>query len=511
MPINRRQAMGAAIAAGAGLATRSPFAQTARTGADEPFEELGRAVGGRLIPVRSPLVECAGADGAGATALFESLKNPYRLGDEPGLTQTLGWVDAWVSRPSDYAIAAETAADVAAAIRFAQTHGLRLVVKGGGHSYFGNSNAARSLLLWTRRMAGIETHDAFRPDGAPADVGALPAVSIGAGAIWGKVYEAVAVQAGRYVQGGGCLTVGVAGFVCGGGFGSLSKAFGTGASNLLEAEVVTADEEVRTVSPYRDPELFFSLTGGGGGTFGVVTRLTLRTDPLPATIGAVQFSVTAASDDAWRRLVAQVVAFYSSALFNPTWGEQLRFRPGRRLSVAMVFQGLAEARSREVWQPFFSWLAARPSDYILAGEPLVIAVPARSFWDPAFLRSLPGIVLADNRPAAPASNVFWACNEDQAAQVLYAYQSAWIPAALLKQDRQDALVDALIAAAVEWSVALHTNKGLAGGSPEAIERTRQTATNPAVLDAFALLICGAVGPPAWPGIPGPLASRVAVT
>ena len=502
MPINRRKAMGGAIAAGAALTTRQTFAQTPRLSADAALDGLGRAVKGRLIPVRSPLAACARADGAGATALFETLKNPYLLGDEPGLTQTLGWVDAWTSQPSDFAIAAESAADIAAALRFARAHDLRLVVKGGGHSYFGNSNAAGSLLLWTRRLAGIEIHDAFRPDGAPATVEPVPAVSIGAGAIWGKVYEAVAVQAGRYVQGGSCLTVGVAGFVCGGGFGSLSKAYGTGASNLLEADVVTADGQIRTVSPYRNPELFFALRGGGGGTFGVVTRLTLRTKPLPATIGAVQFSVTAASDKAWRRLVAHVVSFYAEALFNPTWGEQLRFGPGRRLSVAMVFHGLSEAQARAVWQPFFAWLAAQPKDYTLAGEPLVIAVPARSFWDPAFLRTLPGIVLGDDRPDAPASNVFWAANQGEAAQMLYAYQSAWIPAALLAQDRQHALVDAMIAAAAEWSVTLHTNKGLAGGSPDAIKRTRRTATNPAVLDAFALLICAAEGPPAWPGIPG---------
>ena len=59
--------------------------------------------------------------------------------------------------------------------------------------------------------------------------------------MWGHVYAEVMAKAGRYVQGGGCMTVGVAGFLNGGGFGSLSKRYGMGAASLLEAEVVTAD------------------------------------------------------------------------------------------------------------------------------------------------------------------------------------------------------------------------------------------------------------------------------
>src|SRR5262249_19757877 len=64
------------------------------------------------------------------------------------------------------------------------------------------------------------------------------------------------------------------------------------------------------------------------------------------------------------------------------------------------------------------------------------------------------------------------------------------------------LADALFAATRHWSVTLHVNKGLAGAPAEAIDAARQTATNPAVLDAFALMISAAEGPPAYPGVPG---------
>jgi FAD/FMN-containing dehydrogenase len=157
--------------------------------------------------------------------VFKALKNPYYLGDEVGLTQSLGWVDAWTSRPSVYAVAARTD-DVVAAVNFAREHNLRIVVKGGGHSYQGTSNAADSLLIWTRRMDGITVHDAFVGAGCAGTQAPQPAVTIEAGAIWGHVYDAVTTKGGRYVQGGGCLTVGVAGLIQSGGFGSFSKATG---------------------------------------------------------------------------------------------------------------------------------------------------------------------------------------------------------------------------------------------------------------------------------------------
>src|SRR5581483_7481158 len=142
-------------------------------------------------------------------------------------------------------------------------------VKGGGHSYLGGSNAPDSLLVFTRPMNGIELHDAFVPTGTHAEP--VHAVSVGAGCIWLHVYDAVTTHGGRYVQGGGCTTVGVAGLVQGGGFGSFSKKFGLAAASLLEAEVVTADGVRRIANACRHPDLFWALKGGGGGTFGIVT------------------------------------------------------------------------------------------------------------------------------------------------------------------------------------------------------------------------------------------------
>ncbi len=63
----------------------------------------------------------------------------------------------------------------------------------------------------------------------------------------------------------------------------------------------------------------------GGGSLGVVTRLTLRTHALPEFFGAAFMTIKATSDAAFRRLIGRVVGFYNESLFNPHWGEQIAF------------------------------------------------------------------------------------------------------------------------------------------------------------------------------------------
>ena len=110
-------------------------------------------------------------------------------------------------------------------------------------------------------------------------------------------------------------------------------------------------------------------------------------------------------------------------------------------------------------------------------------------------------MVADARPGAPAHHIQWAGDQGQVGQFVHGYKSAWMPAALLQQARQPSLVDALFAASRYWEFALHFNKGLAGAPADAIAAARDTAMNPGVLDAFALVIMGAEGPPAYPGMP----------
>jgi FAD/FMN-containing dehydrogenase len=467
------------------------------------WRRLDQQVGGQLIKVRSPLVDCVNARDRRACAEFmKQVKNPYYLGDEVGLTQTLGWVDAWTSRPSVYAVAVRTTADVVATVNFARENSLRLVVKGGGHSYLGTSNAPDSLLIWTRRMNAITVHDAFVAWGCADREAPQPAVTVEAGAIWMHTYNEVTTKAGRYVQGGGCTTVGVAGLIQSGGFGSLSKRYGLAAGGLLEAEIVTADGKVRIANTCTNTDLFWGIKGGGGGSLGVVTRLTLKTHDLPEFFGAVTTTIKATSDAAYRQLIARVIAFYSENLFDPHWGEQIVFRRDNAVAIRMVFQGLTRQQAEDVWRPFFDWVSGAPQDFVIESAPRVVTVPAGKYWDAAFLRRFPGVVVADDRPGAPEGNVAWAGDAGQAAQVLHAFQSSWLPATLLQRAARERLAAALFAATRHWGLALHFNKGLAGAPAAEVRATRDTAMNPAVLDAFALVICGAEGPPAYPGISG---------
>ena len=463
------------------------------------WAELDDQVGGNLIDVQG-LFDACGAN-AGSRACRESLdnlSNPYWISDQPAGTEVSGWLDAWTPAPSVYAIRARNAADVAAGVAFAREHKLRLVVKGTGHSYLGTSNAPDSLLIWTRAMRQISLHDAFVGQGCEGRAAPTPAVSAGAGAVWMDLYNAVTTEAGRYVQGGGCTTVGVAGLVQSGGFGSFSKGFGLVAASLLEAELVTADGRIRVVNDCLEPDLFWALKGGGGGTFGVVTRLTLRTHDLPASFGFAVGTIEARSDAAFRALLEHVVVFYRDNLFNPHWGEQIRVGPGNRLDLAMVSQGLDAAQVRSLWRPLFDWVNSSPDDLVVTAPLFAGAGDARTWWD---VDGNPAMI-PDTRPGAPPNRGWWQGDQGQVGAFIHGYDSLWLPAGLLQPGRRTELVDALFAASRYERVELHTNKGLAGATDEVLAAARQTAINPAASDAFALAIVADGEAPAYPGLPG---------
>jgi FAD/FMN-containing dehydrogenase len=494
-------------------AALSPFAAIARPAArrvrpGDPawpsqalWDELKQKVGGNLVVPRPLAAACQTApDGEACLALAKDLKDPFYIGDQPGGTQSSGWVDAWTPRQSAYAVAAHKPEDVVAAVNFAREHNLRLVVKGGGHSYQGTSNAPDSLLVWTRAMNDVTLHDGFVPKGLEGVAAPTPAASIGAGAMWIDAYDAVTTKGGRYVQGGGCTTVGVTGLVQSGGFGSFSKGFGTAASHLLEAELVTADGVLRTVNARHDRELFWAIKGGGG-SLGVVTRVTLKTHELPQTFVANIGFVQAKSDDAFRRLIARFVGHYADNLFNPHWGESVSFHPENRLEFSMLGQGLSQAEAQAAWAPFVKWVAAAPQDYSAVG-PLNFALPARTFWD-APTQKKNGAMTLDAQPGAAPDRGYWTGDGGQVGTFWYGYDSIWMPASLLEPGQRDRLAGALFEASRPGTFALHFNKGLAGAPPQALAASRDTATNPDVLHAFALAITANAGPQAYPGLPGP--------
>ena len=487
-------------------ATRRP---TQRTRPNDPgwpgedkWQALSRAVEGRVSKVPPLFVGCdANRDEPRCKEALQNVHNPFFIGDQPGGTQVSGWVDAWTPEASVYVVSAHRTADVVAAVNFARDNNLRLVVKGGGHSYQGTSNAKDSLLIWTRAMNAIILHERFVPlacGGAPQ-----PAVTVETGAMWIDVYDAVTTRAGKYVQGGGCATVGVAGLISSGGFGSFSKNYGMAAAGLLEAEIVTADGVARRVNACKDPDLFWAIKGGGGGSFGVLTKLVLRMRELPQWFGAASMTIAAQSDAAFRRLVEQFVGFYAQNLLNPHWGEQVAVRPDNTLHVSMVSAGLDQAQAETVWKPFLDWIRAAPQDFKFTDGPDIGSMAPQRWWDAEWRRSRGNTaMIADARPGAPATHAWWTGDKDQVGALIHGFESLWLPASLLGPRQQAQLADALVAGSRHWEVQLHCNKGLAGAPPEARSAARDVATNPAVIESFALALVANGGPPAYPGLPG---------
>jgi hypothetical protein len=490
-------ALGApALASAAALARRIRPSDPAWP-SEAAWDALKRGVGGELVKPQTVWATCEAQPGTAACAAsLKYVRNPFALGDDPGGTQVSGWLDAWTPKASAYAVAARSTADVVEAVNFARRHNLRLVVKGAGHSYLGGSNAPDSLLIWTRHMNRIELHDAFVPSGCSTPP--TPAVTMDAGCMWIDAYTAVTTKAGRYVQGGGCTDVGVAGLVLGGGFGSFSKRFGLAAASLLEAEIVTADGVVRTVNACQHPDLFWALKGGGGGSFGVVTRLTLKTYDLPERLGGAGAKIKAASPEAYRRLVARFVDHYAESLFNPHWGEELHLFKDT-IEVSMSCQGLDSDQAKAVWAPLFDWVRASPKDFTFVDEADVGTGRAQTYWEVSNNDSM----TMDDRPGAAPGHGWWKGDQDQVSIFLHGYESQWLPASLLQPSERGRLTDALVAGSQFMIVQLHFNKGLAGAPPEVNAQARQCATNPAVADAFCLMLTATGGPPPLPGLPGP--------
>lgn len=101
--------------------------------------------------------------------------------------------------------------------------------------------------------------------------------SVGPGLRWQDVYEWIG-QYGRVVVGGRYPTVGVSGYLLGGGISFLSGQYGWGANNVKNYEIVTADSQILNVNASFHPDLFWALKGGSSN-FGIVTRFDLQTFP----------------------------------------------------------------------------------------------------------------------------------------------------------------------------------------------------------------------------------------
>ena len=151
-----------------------------------------------------------------------------------------------------------SAADVAAALRFAGQHELEVSIRGGGHSFAGFSCTQGGLMIDLRHLNSVSI-----------DAGTKRA-RVGGGVKWAAL-DAAAAEHSLAVTGGFISHTGIAGLTLGGGMGWLTGKAGLSCDNLVGAEVVTASGDIARASATSQPDLFWALRGGGGN-FGVVTE-----------------------------------------------------------------------------------------------------------------------------------------------------------------------------------------------------------------------------------------------
>ncbi|KAJ6466211.1 FAD binding domain-containing protein [Mycena sanguinolenta] len=186
-----------------------------------------------------------------------------------------------LGRLGKYYIDVRSPSHIAAAIAFAKTHNIRLSIKNTGHDYFGRSAVPNSLALWTHNLDSLSYDETYTLSGCPSSTPKLTNIgTMGAGVIARDAYVFFNGQHKMDITGGYEESVGLAGgFGQGGGLGDFTTLYGLMVDNAVEFEVVTADGQVRVINECVDPDLFWAMRGGGGGTFAVLTKYRVQLHP----------------------------------------------------------------------------------------------------------------------------------------------------------------------------------------------------------------------------------------
>jgi FAD/FMN-containing dehydrogenase len=195
-----------------------------------------------------------------AGALRRTLTRPVRLAGEEGYDDArAGWNTAADRRPALVAAPAD-AAEVAAVVRFARAHGLRVAVQATGHGARPGDGADGAVLVRTEALRGVE-------------VDARTGVArVAAGEPWHRVVAAAGPE--RAAPHGSSADVGVVGSTLHGGLGWLARRHGLAANAVRAVELVTAAGAPLRADAEHHPEVFWALRGGGQ-PLGVVTAIEL--------------------------------------------------------------------------------------------------------------------------------------------------------------------------------------------------------------------------------------------
>lgn len=195
---------------------------------------------------------------------------------EPGYEaarQSAVWNPRKPKRYPDCIVLATSADDVVWAVRAAAAEGLRVSVRSGGHSWYGNCVRDAGMLIDLSRLTEVVI-----------DHGTMTA-AVGP-AVTGRQLDAELIEQDLFFPIGHCGTVGIGGFALGGGYGWNSRVRGPACLSIRAIDVVLASGELLTADDSNHPELLWSARGAGPGFFGVVTRFYLELCARPRMLRA---------------------------------------------------------------------------------------------------------------------------------------------------------------------------------------------------------------------------------
>ena len=308
-------------------------------------------------------------------------------------------------RPALIVRAAATA-DAVAAVHYAQENGVDLAVRGGGHSAPGFGTCDGGVVLDLSLINNVFV-DRIKKT-----------ARIGGGATWGDVDHATHAY-DLATTGGIISTTGVGGLTLGGGIGHLARGCGLSCDNLVSAEVVTADGQIRVASENENEDLFWALRGGSGN-FGVVTSFELALHDVGTIYGgpmlyevAAAPAVMRAYDEYIQNAPDQLGAFFGWQLAPP-----LPFIPEDRhgdVFCAMVtcWSGRPEQGEQAI-KPFRDVAEVKaemvgPLPYPTLNSAFDGLYPKgiRQYWKADFVRDLPDEAIAahlEHGPRTPTAS-----------------------------------------------------------------------------------------------------------
>lgn len=200
------------------------------------------------------------------TDLKASLRGGLIGKDDPGYDDARTLWNGMIDRRPGLIVRALATKDIQLTVNFARENDLLLAVKSGGHQIAGHAVADGALLLDLSLMRGVHV------DADTATANVEP------GCLLSDVDRETQIY-GLAVPLGINSTTGVAGLTLGGGFGWITGKHGLTIDNLLSAEIVCADGEVRVASTTQHADLFWAIRGGGGN-FGVVSSFEFALHPI---------------------------------------------------------------------------------------------------------------------------------------------------------------------------------------------------------------------------------------